>query len=71
MNITGVDFICVPTQDYERASVFYGETLGLALSKRWGDMPAGEFETGTLTIALERTALPFGPQRPVMQIRRR
>ncbi|MEJ7783306.1 MAG: VOC family protein [Solirubrobacteraceae bacterium] len=52
MNITGVDFICVPTQDYERASVFYGETLGLALSKRWGDRPAGEFETGTLTIAL-------------------
>jgi predicted enzyme related to lactoylglutathione lyase len=52
MNITGVDFICVPTQDYERASAFYGDVLGLPLSKRWGDMPAGEFETGTLTLAV-------------------
>jgi predicted enzyme related to lactoylglutathione lyase len=26
--------------------------LGLPLSVRWGDMPAGEFETGTLTIAV-------------------
>jgi predicted enzyme related to lactoylglutathione lyase len=26
--------------------------LGLERSKRWGDMPAGEFETGSLTIAL-------------------
>jgi predicted enzyme related to lactoylglutathione lyase len=52
MNVTGVDFICVPTQDYERASTFYGDVLGLPLSKRWGDMPAGEFETGTLTLAV-------------------
>ena len=52
MNVTGVDFICVPTRDYEKASAFYGDTLGLPLSKRWGNMPAGEFETGTLTLAL-------------------
>ena len=26
--------------------------LGLACSARWGNMPAGEFETGTLTIAV-------------------
>jgi catechol 2,3-dioxygenase-like lactoylglutathione lyase family enzyme len=52
MNVTGVDFICVPTRDYEQASAFYGDTLGLPLSKRWGNMPAGEFETGTLTLAL-------------------
>ena len=52
MNVTGVDFICVPTQDYERASGFYGDVLGLPLSTRWGDMPAGEFETGTLTLAV-------------------
>ena len=25
---------------------------GLPLSKRWGDMPAAEFETGNLTIAV-------------------
>jgi catechol 2,3-dioxygenase-like lactoylglutathione lyase family enzyme len=52
MNVTGVDFITVPTRDYDRASAFYGGTLGLPLSKRWGSMPAGEFETGTLTIAV-------------------
>ena len=50
--VTGVDFIAVPTQDYEAASRFYGEVLGLPFSKRWGDMPAGEFETGSLTIAI-------------------
>ena len=52
VEVTGVDFICVPTEDYERAAAFYGETLGLPLSKRWGSMPAGEFETGTLTLAV-------------------
>jgi predicted enzyme related to lactoylglutathione lyase len=52
MNITGVDFITVPTRDYEKASEFYGEVLGLRCSARWGNMPAGEFETGTLTIAV-------------------
>jgi periplasmic copper chaperone A len=50
--ISGTDFITVSTQDYERAARFYGETLGLEFSKRWGSMPAGEFETGNLTIAL-------------------
>ena len=50
--VTGTDFICVPTQDYERAREFYGETLGLPFAKPWGNMPAGEYETGTLTLAL-------------------
>lgn len=50
--ISGTDFICVPTRDYETAAKFYGETLELELSKRWGDRPAGEFETGNLTIAV-------------------
>lgn len=50
--ISGTDFITVATQDYERAAKFYGETLGLEFSKRWGEMPAGEFETGNLTIAV-------------------
>ena len=52
MNVTGVDFIAIPTQDFDRAEAFYGDVLGLERSKRWGDMPAGEFETGSLTIAL-------------------
>ena len=50
--VTGVDFVTVPTQDFEKASEFYGDVLGLPCSARWGDRPAGEFETGTLTIAV-------------------
>jgi predicted enzyme related to lactoylglutathione lyase len=52
LNVTGVDFITVPTRDFEKADEFYGDVLGLARSKRWGDMPAREFETGSLTIAV-------------------
>ena len=52
MNVTGVDFITVPTRDFEKASEFYGGVLGLRRSKRWGQMPAAEFETGTLTVAV-------------------
>ena len=33
MNITGVDFIAVPTQDFEKADEFYGGVLGLERSK--------------------------------------
>jgi predicted enzyme related to lactoylglutathione lyase len=50
--ITGTDFITVATKDYETAAKFYGEVLGLPFGKRWGSMPAGEFETGNLTIAV-------------------
>jgi catechol 2,3-dioxygenase-like lactoylglutathione lyase family enzyme len=50
--VSGVDFVCIPTQDYDRAAAFYGETLGLPFRKRWGDMPAGEFQAGDTTIAL-------------------
>ena len=52
MEVKGVDFATVPTRDYESARKFYGEVLGLPFSKQWGEMPAGEFETGNLTIAL-------------------
>jgi predicted enzyme related to lactoylglutathione lyase len=50
--VTGVDFITVPTRDFDQADRFYGDVLGLERSKRWGDMPAGEFENGTVTIAI-------------------
>ena len=50
--LNGVDFITVSTRDYDRAAEFYGSVLGLPFSKRWGEMPAGEFETGNLTIAV-------------------
>jgi catechol 2,3-dioxygenase-like lactoylglutathione lyase family enzyme len=50
--ITGTDFITVGTRDFEAATGFYGGVLGLPESKRWGQMPAAEFETGNLTIAV-------------------
>jgi catechol 2,3-dioxygenase-like lactoylglutathione lyase family enzyme len=50
--VTGTDFITVATQDFDAAVQFYGEVLGLPESKRWGQMPAAEFETGNLTIAV-------------------
>ena len=50
--ITGTDFITLPTQDFDRAVEFYGGVLGLPESKRWGNMPGVEFETGNLTIAV-------------------
>ena len=50
--ITGTDFIAVATRDFETARDFYEGVLGLPLSKRWGERPAGEFETGNLTIAV-------------------
>jgi predicted enzyme related to lactoylglutathione lyase len=50
--ITGTDFVAVATRDFDRAAAFYGGVLGLPQSARWGKMPAAEFETGSLTIAV-------------------
>jgi len=50
--VTGVDFVTLPTQDFDRAVEFYGTTLGLPNSARYGKMPGAEFETGTVTIAV-------------------
>ena len=50
--VTGTDFITVGTKDFDAAVAFYGTVLGLPESKRWGQMPAAEFETGNLTIAV-------------------
>lgn len=64
MNITGTDFTILPTRDFDRADAFYGDVLGLRRAKRWGSRPAGEFETGTLTIAVmqsEAFGLQFAP----------
>ena len=50
--VTGTDFLAVATKDVDAAEKFYGEVLGLPRVKRWGSMPAVEFETGHLTLAL-------------------
>jgi catechol 2,3-dioxygenase-like lactoylglutathione lyase family enzyme len=50
--ITGTDFLIIGCTDLDRSVKFYGETLGLERGKQWGKMPAHEFETGNLTVAV-------------------
>ena len=57
--IAGVDFVSVPTTDFDRAAEFYGTVLGLECSSRYGRVPGGEFETGSLTLQVVETA-PIG-----------
>ena len=49
-NITGVDFVPVPTHDLETAVAFYGETLGLPRAVYMPERHFAEFESGNLTI---------------------
>ena len=59
--VTGVDFVSIPTQDLDRAADFYENVVGLTPGPRWQrpGSPAmgGEFETGTVTVALMVTEL--------------
>lgn len=48
--VTGVDFVTVFVKDYPAALKFYGELLGLEHSVDYEKIPAGEFETGNLTL---------------------
>lgn len=50
--VKGVDYVMVPTRDFDRAVEFYGTTLGLPETARYGSHPGVEFETGNLTIAV-------------------
>ena len=50
--VTGVDFVALPVTDYEASAEFYGGVLGLPFVKRWGNLPAGEFQAGNLTLAV-------------------
>jgi predicted enzyme related to lactoylglutathione lyase len=66
--VTGVDFVSLPTRNFEAAVEFYGTRLGLPRSSVWqrpGQEAVGvEFETGTVTIALivsERLGIEFQP----------
>ncbi len=59
--ITGVDFICLPTDDFEASVKFYEETLGLPRGKQWGNMPGIEFQAGNLTLAI-MDPKPFGQE---------
>ena len=49
-SITRVDFVTIPTQDAERATAFYRDTLGLAQSEHTLDTPFSEFDLGGTTL---------------------
>lgn len=70
--ITGTDFVAVGTRDFDAAARFYGDVLGLRPGKRWGSMPAGEFETGNLTIAVMQSdafGMEFRPHAHPIELR--
>jgi predicted enzyme related to lactoylglutathione lyase len=70
--VTGTDFIAVATSDFDSAVEFYGTVLGLPESKRWGQKPAAEFETGSLTIAVMQSdafGLDFRPNNHPIALR--
>ncbi len=50
VSVTGVDFATVFVKDYPAAQEFYGEVLGLEHSVDYEKIPAGEYETGNLTL---------------------
>ena len=50
--VTGVDFVALQTDDFDRAVDFYANVLGLPQGKQWGDMPGMEFQAGNLTLAV-------------------
>jgi catechol 2,3-dioxygenase-like lactoylglutathione lyase family enzyme len=70
--VTGVDFVVVPTKNFDAAVEFYGTTLGMPCSARYGKMPGAEFETGSLTLAvmeLEAFGVEFHPNRSGIALR--
>jgi catechol 2,3-dioxygenase-like lactoylglutathione lyase family enzyme len=50
VKVTGTDFVTVFVKDFDAASGFYGDTLGLDRSAEYGRIPGAEFETGNLTL---------------------
>jgi catechol 2,3-dioxygenase-like lactoylglutathione lyase family enzyme len=50
--ITRIDFIPIPTQDAERATAFYRDTLGLAESEHTRDKPFSEFDLSGTTLSI-------------------
>jgi catechol 2,3-dioxygenase-like lactoylglutathione lyase family enzyme len=51
-SITRVDFVPIPTQDAERATAFYRDTLGLTESEHTVDKPFSEFDLGGTTLSV-------------------
>ena len=64
--VTGVDFVVVPTNDFDASTAFYADVLGLPCTAKYGRMPGWEFETGSLTLAVmetEKFGMGFAPNK--------
>jgi predicted enzyme related to lactoylglutathione lyase len=55
IDVERTDYVSVPVGDLERATAFYGETLGLRSNPKAPESNP-EFETGNLTISLREDA---------------
>ena len=53
--VTGVDFIVVPTRNFDASVSSTARSFGLPCTARYGQMPGAEFETGSLTLAVMAT----------------
>ena len=65
-DITGVDFVGVPSRDLQASADFYGDVLGLHRSVFRPERGFAEFETGNLTISVydgERVGIGHHPNR--------
>ena len=65
-DITGVDFVGVPSRDLQASADFYGDALGLHRSVFRPENGFAEFETGNLTISVydaERVGIGHHPNR--------
>ncbi len=51
-SITRIDFVPIPTQDVERTTAFYRDTLGLEESPHTVDKPFSEFDLGGTTLSV-------------------
>ena len=56
IQVSGTDFLTVFVTDYPRALAFYCDLLGLEHTVDYGKIPAGEVETGSLTLQVTDAA---------------
>jgi catechol 2,3-dioxygenase-like lactoylglutathione lyase family enzyme len=72
VSVTHTDFVTVFVKDFDAASKFYGDVLGLERSASYGKIPGGEFETGNLTLQVMDSAaigIEFEPSKHPIALR--
>jgi catechol 2,3-dioxygenase-like lactoylglutathione lyase family enzyme len=72
VSVTHTDFVTVFVKDFDAATKFYGDVLGLERSAKYGKIPGGEFETGNLTLQVMDSAaigIEFEPSKHPIALR--